>query len=244
MKNLIMGLAAVIILIAATLPKQESYPDAVDRLAAEREAVLMYHNAEICWDDGPLDELPRKSEPSLYQLGMWHLKYTEGLRLEPYKCAAGVKTIGWGHAIRKGEKFSTITVEQANEILLNDFNRYFNSVHKTYPHIKEGHRVWALAMFAYNMRGGLRAIKGSRLEYYILKSDWEAAANQLLKWNKAYNPSTGRYRALGGLTKKRKFEAALLRGTRESLNQAFEKAEYYQTRVLAKILKAKNRTNG
>jgi GH24 family phage-related lysozyme (muramidase) len=115
-----------------------------------------------------------------------------------------------------------------------------DDVIETYPHIKDRHRQWAVAMFAFNMKGGVQALKGTNLERHILNSDWDAAADQLLKWNKAYNPKTQKYRPLRGLTKKRKFEAYLLRGTQESIEKAFAKKEYYQVRVISKIAKAKN----
>jgi len=223
------------------------------RSAAESE--ILYHNSEICWDDPqpvlvgdnpqpvlapdapPETETADFSGTSLYALGMWHLKYSEGLRLKPYRCAAGVRTIGWGHALRRGEDYKEITVQQANKLLADDFGRKLDDVAERYPHVKERHRRWALAMLAFNINGGVSGLKGTRLERYVMESNWGAAADQLLKWDKALNPATGKYRSLRGLRKKRQFEALLLRGDQNSLKKAFAKADYLRDGVIEKIRK-------
>lgn len=235
---IILGLGAQLAPRGATL---------YDVLQAEMQAAVQVHNAEICWDAPPpplsarttsatiMGESPE--QPSLYALGMWHLKHTEGLRLKPYRCAAGVRTIGWGHAIRPSERFTKITVQEADSILAEDFKRRLDAVRKRYPNIQERHRQWAIAMLAFNLRGGVSGLKGSKLERYILASDWDAAADQLLKWDKALNPATGKYRSLMGLKKKREFEALLLRGDPNSLGKAFAKADYLRDGVIDKIRK-------
>ena len=47
---------------------------------------------------------------------------SEGLRLEVYKDSAGFPTIGYGHLLLPGEKFTKITKEKANELLQNDLS--------------------------------------------------------------------------------------------------------------------------
>lgn len=246
---------ALYTLIILGLGAQLAPPGATlyDVLQAEMQAAVHVHNAEICWDAPPparsvasfsrattatiMGESPEPEQPSLYALGMWHLKHTEGLRLKPYNCAAGVRTIGWGHAIRPSERFTEITVQEADSILAADFKRRLDAVRKRYPNIQERHRQWAIAMLAFNLRGGVSGLKGSKLERYILASDWDAAADQLLKWDKALNPATGKHRSLRGLKKKREFEALLLRGDPSSLGNAFAKADYLRDGVIEQIRK-------
>ncbi len=47
----------------------------------------------------------------------------EGIRLKPYIDPAGYLTIGYGHKIKKGEKFGEISSWQAWELLKKDFGR-------------------------------------------------------------------------------------------------------------------------
>lgn len=54
-----------------------------------------------------------------------YIKQHEGLKLEPYICPGGHKTIGYGHLIRRGEKFSRITKEQAERILYKDLTEAY-----------------------------------------------------------------------------------------------------------------------
>jgi GH24 family phage-related lysozyme (muramidase) len=53
-----------------------------------------------------------------------YIKEHEGLRLNPYNCPAGIKTIGFGHVIQKDENLTCITSKQALNILYNDFIRW------------------------------------------------------------------------------------------------------------------------
>jgi Phage-related lysozyme (muraminidase) len=48
------------------------------------------------------------------------IKLHEGLRLQPYLCPAGAWTIGYGHKIRKHEKFTRLTIDQAERLLDRD----------------------------------------------------------------------------------------------------------------------------
>lgn len=48
------------------------------------------------------------------------IKVWEGFRSEPYKCLGGEMTIGYGHVIKSGEKYTKITKEKATELLKKD----------------------------------------------------------------------------------------------------------------------------
>lgn len=50
-----------------------------------------------------------------------YIRKHEGLRLKPYVCAGGKKTIGYGHVIKPNESFGNITKQQAEDILLQDW---------------------------------------------------------------------------------------------------------------------------
>lgn len=51
------------------------------------------------------------------------VKTHEGLRLHPYPDTNGVATIGYGHAIKAAEHFSSITQAQADSLLLSDLQQ-------------------------------------------------------------------------------------------------------------------------
>lgn len=59
---------------------------------------------------------------------LYMIAWAEGLVLTTYRCTAGALTIGWGHnldalPVRGLGDGSTITVEQANDLLLQGFQR-------------------------------------------------------------------------------------------------------------------------
>ena len=53
-------------------------------------------------------------------IGLSVIKQFEGLRLEVYVDIAGFRTIGFGHKLTAAETFTTITEQQADEILHRD----------------------------------------------------------------------------------------------------------------------------
>jgi lysozyme len=64
-------------------------------------------------------------------------------------------------------------------------------------------RLAALISFAYNC--GLGNYRISTLRKRVIASDWDGAATEILKWNKAAG------RVLPGLTRRRQAESMLLR---------------------------------
>ena len=46
----------------------------------------------------------------------------EGFRRTPYQCAAGKWTIGIGHGIKPGERFTRLTIGQAHQLMKQDFD--------------------------------------------------------------------------------------------------------------------------
>ena len=128
------------------------------------------------------------------------IKQFEGCVLSAYKCPAGFWTIGYGHTknVKQGMK---ITKEQATNLLKDDLKTYENYVNK-YVKVKLNQNQFdALVSFAFNCGGG--ALKSSTLLKKLNKGDYEGAANELLRWNKANG------KVLAGLTRRRKAEKAL-----------------------------------
>jgi len=113
-------------------------------------------------------------------------------------------TIGWGSTGPRVDDKTTWTLEQA-ETALRDHLAYFTTgLLKLSPSLVSAsdRRVAALISFVYNC--GLGNYRISTLKKRVDAGDWESAATEILKWNKAAG------RILPGLTKRRKAEALLL----------------------------------
>jgi len=65
----------------------------------------------------------------------------------------------------------------------------------------------ALVCFAFNV--GYAAFVGSTLFAVLNVGQYEAAANEFLRWDKAKNPKTGQKERLTGLTRRRQAEREL-----------------------------------
>lgn len=91
--------------------------------------------------------------------GLELIKKYEGLRLEAYKCPAGVWTIGYGHTkgVIKGMKISK---EEAEMFLRQDVELVELQVVNTVGRL-EACKIAALVSFAYNV--GVTAFRGSTL---------------------------------------------------------------------------------
>lgn len=149
--------------------------------------------------------------PGLAAIGL--LKHFEqgpdgGFAPVAYRCPAGEKTIGWGHVINSGERFAQpISEIEATRLLAADLDRFWRGVADLVAVPLTQSMVDALACFAFNV--GLAAFKGSTLLQFLNAGEYEAAADQLARWNKATDPKTGKKVALPGLTRRRKAERAL-----------------------------------
>lgn len=107
----------------------------------------------------------------------------EGCSLTVYKDVAGFPTIGVGHLIKPGEKFTTITQAQANDLLRSDARRFENGVSNLVTVPLTQNQFDALVSFSFNL--GLNALTTSTLLKKLNSGDYKGAADEFLKWNKA-----------------------------------------------------------
>jgi GH24 family phage-related lysozyme (muramidase) len=128
------------------------------------------------------------------------LKEFEGLRLDAYLCPAGVWTIGYGSTfgVHPGDR---ITPAEAETLLIKDLDQFEKGVAKLVKVPLSTNQFSALVSFAYNL--GLGALEESTLLRVLNKGDYQAAANELLRWDKANGVP------LAGLTRRRKAEREL-----------------------------------
>ena len=137
------------------------------------------------------------------QQGLDLIKKYEGLRLEAYKCPAGVWTIGYGHT--KGVyKGMSITKEEAEKLLQQDVSVFELQVINTVGKLAAC-KIDALVSFAYNV--GIAAFRNSTLCRKVkANSDDPAIRNEFGKW--VYAGS----KKLQGLVKRRAEEAEMYFG--------------------------------
>lgn len=128
------------------------------------------------------------------------IKKAEGLRLNAYRCPAGVVTIGYGHTgdVKMGQK---ITEHQADAIFDLDVSSFEDMVEGLTLGKATDNEFSALVSFAFNL--GSKALAGSTLLKKFRAGDKAGAAAEFMKWQYAAG------KVLPGLVKRRAAERAL-----------------------------------
>ena len=135
------------------------------------------------------------------------LSHHEGVRVKPYKCPAGLWTIGVGHLIGDGKSLPpewnrTFTLKDVYELLATDVAKFERGVERLLPNVKLSQNEFdALVSFSFNL--GLGTFQRSTIRQALLRGDKVAAIESLLKYNKAGG------KVIKGLDNRRKDEAAL-----------------------------------
>jgi lysozyme len=135
------------------------------------------------------------------------LKPTGDGRFRPYRCPAGVLTIGWGHTNAHGRQFDQYTKwtqEECDAVLREDLAGFERAVQRLVRVPLKQNEFDALVSFAYNCGEG--ALAKSTLLRKLNKGDYRGATAEFAKWNR------GGGRVLKGLTRRRAAEAAMFRG--------------------------------
>ena len=135
----------------------------------------------------------------------------EGFEPKPYKCQAGKWTIGYGHVIQPGEKFTSITEQEARDLFKKDLIKYENAVADNVKIAINPHQYDALTSLAYNI--GPRALKKSTLMEKLNRGDYDGASNEFGKWNKIRR--NGKKIVSDGLTNRRAGEKRMFNGGRK-----------------------------
>ena len=137
--------------------------------------------------------------------GLAIIRASEGLALRAYLCPAGILTIGYGHTGNDVMPGMVITAAEADAFLARDLEFFEERVdHALAAQARErttGNQFSAMVSFAFNV--GPAAFKDSTLLRKHNAGEYQAAADQFLRWNRA------RGRVLEGLTARRKAERSL-----------------------------------
>ncbi len=135
------------------------------------------------------------------------IKKFEGYSDRPYKCPAGIPTLGYGNTYYpNGVKVKLtdkqITKEYANEMLAFVADNFAKDVLKVVKSNITVNQLNALTSFAYNL--GMTNFRNSSLLKLVNNNPNDAnIAKEFLKWNKANG------KVLNGLTNRRIAESAL-----------------------------------
>ena len=146
------------------------------------------------------------------------IKHHEGVRFKPYRCPALLWTIGVGHVLYpdqsklkleernayslKFEDNRMWTKEEVDKILLDDLVRFERGVARYCPaSINNQNHFDALVSFSFNL--GLGNLQKSTLRMKYNRGEYEAAAEEFLKWGKVGG------KELKGLMNRRKDERAV-----------------------------------
>lgn len=144
---------------------------------------------------------------AISEKGLNLIKQFEGFLAKPYKCPAGIPTIGYGatyypNGLKVTMSDKAITEGQASTMLMNMLRTYEKSVDSFCRDDINQNQFDALCAFAYNV--GINALKNSTLLKKVNKNPNDPTIRaEFLKWNKANG------RALNGLTNRRIAEADL-----------------------------------
>lgn len=107
----------------------------------------------------------------------------EGVMLERYLDVAGYPTIGVGHLIVEGEDYTSITYEEAMELLAKDVEVAEQCVLRNVKVELEQHEFDALVSFIFNV--GCGAFAKSTMLRKLNNGDKEGAAKEFPRWCKA-----------------------------------------------------------
>lgn len=108
------------------------------------------------------------------------LKKHEGFKSRPYRCSAGVWTIGYGHVIQPGERFRSVSEAQAEALLIQDIQKAEAAVNKLVKVRLSDNQRAALVSFAFNV--GTGAFRDSTLLKRINAADGHGALVEMAKW--------------------------------------------------------------
>ena len=145
------------------------------------------------------------------------IKHHEGVRTTPYRCPALLWTVAVGRVIdpnhikvkledRKNLPIPegwnrTFSMAEVDKLLEEDLARFESGVRRLCPNGLNPGRFGALVSFAFNV--GLGNLQNSTLRMKHNRGEFESAADEFMKWNKAGG------KELKGLTTRRKDERAL-----------------------------------
>lgn len=192
------------------------------------------HKTEA-FDKLPAKDIKVKQENAsagIFDVVVWHIKYHEGFRPKPYRCAAGYLTVGYGFRIvdKKNWSIENLSEASASTLLHESLQHKYNRVCTSYMPSESGwerHEQMAVAMLSYNCNMG--RFQNSSLWKYIRKykkhpnqENKKKLHDSWLKWSYYKDPDTGKMVQSKGLKARREFEYKLFTGGQDFVNKTRE----------------------
>jgi len=121
--------------------------------------------------------------------GILLIKHHEGVRSRPYRCPAGLWTVGVGHLIGDGKLLPeswnrTFSQEEIDKILKSDLRRFELGLTKLLPNIPlKQNEFDSLVSFCFNL--GLGCFQRSTIRQALLRGNKKAAMESLVKYCRA-----------------------------------------------------------
>lgn len=117
--------------------------------------------------------------------GLDFIKRFEGVRNRPYRCSAGLWTVGVGHLIGDGKLLPkdwnrVFSEKEINDLLANDIRKFERGIRMYIKVPLRQCEYDSLCSFAFNL--GLGTLQRSTLRQKINRGDKEGAAQTLLKY--------------------------------------------------------------
>ena len=134
------------------------------------------------------------------QQGINLIKSFESLRLEAYKCPAGVLTIGYGHTagVKSGD---VIDKQKAEQLLTEDLRGFEEVINRECPGVNQN-QFDALVSFVFNVGTG-NFLKSTLLKCVKANPENVNIRYEFSRWNRSKGE------VLSGLIRRRKAEADL-----------------------------------
>ena len=148
-------------------------------------------------------QLKRENKMNISQEGINLIKKFEGCKLEAYKCAADVWTIGYG-STKDVKEGNTLTQEEAEELLIKDLKVFEDAVNKAVKRSMVQCQFDALVSWTFNLGAG--NLNSSTMLKKLNNQEYDEVVPQMKRWNKANG------KVLEGLIRRREAEALLYEG--------------------------------
>lgn len=146
----------------------------------------------------------KKSSPDYFQLALHGVKSFEGFRGKPYKCPAGVRTLGYGFTGNLA-KAESISKEEADIVLAKELHQYVLKVQDNVRVPLTKNQLYALASFTFNCgEGSLRQLVNGKNR--LNSGNYKSVERLLPKYRK------GGGKVLKGLERRREWEVKLWKG--------------------------------
>ena len=135
--------------------------------------------------------------------GLQLIKKYEGCKTTPYRCPAGLYTVGYGHVIGNGlqlpdEWNRTFSLGEIDELLERDLERFERGVQRYTTVYLTQSQSDSLVSFSFNL--GMGIYQRSTLRQKLNRGDYDGASKEFLRYTRAGG------KVLKGLTRRRQEE--------------------------------------